>query len=229
VADRAPTLPLGDLDPEVLERLGAEMTKRRPNLGAHFYGLRGQKQYGLDIVVREAVGTNSVYQVRRYVVLTPDDITAAVAEYADPQPLGPGGEKPPRRLTAGRCVLFTSAELSQSWLRAYMRLRAAWPGQPAGFGAGEEYAEVLLRVGLRGADGADHLRGPAVHDGRALRFRGDQHYPPGDRGPDQRGIPAVPVPRPARSTAPTSGARQSAHLQPPPGRGPIQGLPSRWR
>jgi len=106
----APTLPLGDLDPEVLERLGAEMIKRRPNLGAHFYGRRGQKQYGLDIVEREAVDANSVYQVRRYAVLMPDDITSAVTEYADPQPLKAGGEKPPRRFAARRYVLFTSAE-----------------------------------------------------------------------------------------------------------------------
>jgi hypothetical protein len=84
-------LPLGDLDPEVLERLAAEMIKRRPNLGAHFYGRRGQPQYGLDIVEREAGGTNSVYQVRRYQVLTPGEITSAVTEYADPQPSKGGG------------------------------------------------------------------------------------------------------------------------------------------
>jgi hypothetical protein len=39
------TLPLGDLDPEVLERLAAEMIKRRLNDGSQFYGRRGQKQY----------------------------------------------------------------------------------------------------------------------------------------------------------------------------------------
>jgi hypothetical protein len=66
----AANLPLGELDPEVLERLAAEMIKRRQNLGAHFYGRRGQKQYGLDILEREAVGSNGVYQVRRYAVLT---------------------------------------------------------------------------------------------------------------------------------------------------------------
>ena len=43
-------LPLGELDPEVLERLAAEMIKRRPNRAAHFYGRRGQKQYGLDVL-----------------------------------------------------------------------------------------------------------------------------------------------------------------------------------
>jgi hypothetical protein len=37
----------------VLERLAAEMIKRRPNRGDHFYGRRGQKQYGLDILERE--------------------------------------------------------------------------------------------------------------------------------------------------------------------------------
>jgi len=71
-------LPLGELDPEVLERLAAEMIKRRPNRGAHFYGRRGQKQYWLDIVERETVDSNSVYQVRRYDVLTPEKISSAV-------------------------------------------------------------------------------------------------------------------------------------------------------
>jgi hypothetical protein len=104
------SLPLGELDPEVLERLAAEMIKRRPNLGAHFYGRRGQPQYGLDIVEREAGGANSVYQVRRYQVLTPGEITSAVTEYADPQTLKRGGEKPPRRFAARRYVVFTAAE-----------------------------------------------------------------------------------------------------------------------
>jgi len=106
----AANLPLGELDPEVLERLAAEMIKRQQNLGAHFYGRRGQKQYGLDILEREAVGSNSVYQVRRYAVLTPDMITSAVTEYADPKSPKEGGEKPARRFAARRYVLFTSAE-----------------------------------------------------------------------------------------------------------------------
>ena len=109
----AANLPIDKLDPEVLERLAAEMIKRRPNRGAHFYGRRGQKQYGLDIVEREAAGANSVYQVRRYEVLTPEDISNAVKEYADPQPSEPGGEKPVRRFEAGRYVLFTSAEFER--------------------------------------------------------------------------------------------------------------------
>jgi hypothetical protein len=103
-------LPLGELEPEVLERLAAQMIKLRPNRGAHFYGRRGQKQHGLDIVERETDGTRSVYQVRRYAALTPDEITSAVTEYASPEPQTEGGQKPPRRFEAGRYVLFTSAE-----------------------------------------------------------------------------------------------------------------------
>lgn len=106
----AANLPLGELDPEVLERLAAEMIKRQQNLGAHFYGRRGQKQYGLDILEREAVGSNSVYQVRRYAVLTPDMITSAVTEYADPKPPKEGEERPARRFAARRYVLYTSAK-----------------------------------------------------------------------------------------------------------------------
>jgi hypothetical protein len=105
----AATLPLGELDPEVLERLAAEMIKRRLNDGAHFYGRRGQKQYGLDIVEREIGGRVTVYQVRRYAVLTPDKITEAVSEYADPQPPKPGVPPPGRRFAAGKYVLLTSA------------------------------------------------------------------------------------------------------------------------
>jgi hypothetical protein len=74
----ASILPLGELDPEVLERLGAEMIKRRLNEGSCFYGRRGQKQYGLDIVEREVGGRVTVYQVRRYGALTTAKITAAV-------------------------------------------------------------------------------------------------------------------------------------------------------
>jgi hypothetical protein len=103
-------LPLGDLDPGVLERLAAMLIKMRPNLGAHFYGRLGQEQHGLDIVEREAVDVNSVYQVRRYQTLTSAKITSAVTEYAEPKPRKRGGDKPPRRFKARRYVLFTSAE-----------------------------------------------------------------------------------------------------------------------
>ena len=49
-------LPLNQLDPEVLERLAAEVVSHRNNRGAHFYGRHGQKQYDLDIVEFEWPG-----------------------------------------------------------------------------------------------------------------------------------------------------------------------------
>lgn len=67
----------------MLERLAAEVIMRRPNRGAHFYGRRGQAQYGHDIVESEAADGNTVCQVRRNEVLTADDITSAVTEYAN--------------------------------------------------------------------------------------------------------------------------------------------------
>jgi len=59
---------------------------------------------------REAADANSVYQVRCHEVLTADDITSAVTEYADLQPPEVGGEKPARRFAVHRYVPFTSAE-----------------------------------------------------------------------------------------------------------------------
>lgn len=101
-------LPLGELDPEVLERLAAEMIKRRLNEGSCFYGRRGQKQYGLDIVEREVGGRVTIYQVRRHAALTPAKITAAVTEYAGPS-ARPGAARTARRFAASKYVLLTSA------------------------------------------------------------------------------------------------------------------------
>ncbi len=98
----ASCLPLGDVDPEVLERLAAELIRRRPNRGAHFYGRRGQKQYGLDILERENPDENSVYQVRRYQVLTPDLISSAVTENAGPGEKA-GISRPAGLRPAGTC------------------------------------------------------------------------------------------------------------------------------
>src|SRR5690349_15901637 len=75
--------------------------------------------------------------------------------------------------------------VSRSWVRAYMRCMACWP---AGRGRGEEDAEIFPGAGLRGADGADDLRCPAVHAGRALRRRGGQDEPPDEGGPHQRDL-----------------------------------------
>jgi hypothetical protein len=99
-------LPLRELDPESFERLVAELVSRRNHRGVQFYGRRGQKQYGLDVVELEPDDRRSLYQVKRYQTLTPEDIEAAVIDYA-------GSPHPPeaRIFDPYRFVLVTSAEL----------------------------------------------------------------------------------------------------------------------
>lgn len=106
-------LPLSALDPEMLERVAAEIVRRQPNVGAYFYGRRGQKQYGLDILERETPSRQVVYQVKRYQVLTPEQISLAVDEYANPKPRREGDPPPGRRFAAYKFVLVTSAPFEE--------------------------------------------------------------------------------------------------------------------
>ena len=81
------SLPYTQLDPETFERLVAEVVSRRDHRGVQFYGRRGQKQHGLDVVEHEPDGRRSLYQVKRFQVLTSSAIEEAVREYAgDPNP-----------------------------------------------------------------------------------------------------------------------------------------------
>jgi|SRR5579884_896656 len=103
-------LPLKDLDPEVLERLAAEIVSRQDNRGVQFYGRRGQAQYGLDIVELESSRSRSLYQVKRYQEITPGEIRAAIEDYAGtPRPAT--SEDAPRRFDPRRLVLVTSASV----------------------------------------------------------------------------------------------------------------------
>lgn len=105
-------LPLSNLDPEVFERLIAELVSRRNNLGVQFYGRRGQTQYGLDIVERENTSTRVLYQVKRFEKLTGSKLRKAVEEYAgNPRPIGHGGKD--RRFSPRQFVVVTSAELDR--------------------------------------------------------------------------------------------------------------------
>jgi hypothetical protein len=101
-------LPVGQLDPEVLERLAAELVCRRNNLGAHFYGRRGQAQYGLDIVELEPHAACSLYQVKRFQVMSASQMASVVDEYAGP-PRSAGYQGPKRRFDPHRFVIITSA------------------------------------------------------------------------------------------------------------------------
>jgi hypothetical protein len=107
-----PLLPLSSLDPEVFERVAAELISRQDNHGVQFYGRRGQKQYGLDIVERQTSGRRSLYQVKRYSELTKQAVRAAVEEYAGP-PRTLEYEGPQRRFSPSRFVVITSAELDR--------------------------------------------------------------------------------------------------------------------
>jgi hypothetical protein len=104
------TLPLSQLEPEAFESLIAEMVSRQPNLGVQFYGRRGQEQYGLDVVKREMNYDRSLFQVKRFAVITPKSLRAAVVAYAG-APRKDGNDLPPRRFDPGRFVVVTSALL----------------------------------------------------------------------------------------------------------------------
>jgi hypothetical protein len=105
-------LPLSELEPEVLERVAAEIVSRQDNRGAQFYGRLGQKQHGLDIVERERAGSHCLYQVKRYKELTGKKIREGVAEYAGlPRTVHYNGDK--REFDPRRFVLVTSAELDR--------------------------------------------------------------------------------------------------------------------
>ncbi|MGR4878704.1 hypothetical protein ACIPUC_04600 [Streptomyces sp. LARHCF249] len=103
-------LPLHHLQPEVFERLVAEMVSRQDNRGVQFYGRSGQKQYGLDVVEREPGGLRSLYQVKRYASLTRPLIRSAVEDYAGP-PRSSGQSEQPRLFNPHRFVVVTSASL----------------------------------------------------------------------------------------------------------------------
>jgi hypothetical protein len=102
-------LPLASLDPESLERLVAELVSRQDNLGSQFYGRRGQKQWGLDIVELESVGVRRLYQVKRFQELSSAMIRDAVTDYAG-TPKAEGNENQIRRFEARKFVLVTSAK-----------------------------------------------------------------------------------------------------------------------
>ncbi|WP_430477288.1 restriction endonuclease [Streptomyces sp. P11-1] len=102
-------LSLDQLDPEVFERLVAEIVSRGDHRGVSFYGRRGQKQYGLDIVERQPDHRRCLCQVKRYSTLTKSLLTKAVEDYAG-APRKPGHDLPPRRFEPYRFVVVTSAE-----------------------------------------------------------------------------------------------------------------------
>jgi hypothetical protein len=106
-------LPFHSLDPEVFERVVAEVVfRRRDHLGTQIYGRRGQKQYGLDIVEQMKDSGAALYQVKRYQQVGPAQLRNAVEEYAGP-PRTPGHGLAPRRFNPRRFVVVVSAEIDR--------------------------------------------------------------------------------------------------------------------
>jgi len=102
-------LPLHELEPEVFERLVAELVVNvTGSPSVHFYGRRGQQQHGLDIFEEQPGGTRVLYQVKRYTTITPALIRDAVHDYAGP-PRPIGHQLPARRFDPKRFTLVTSA------------------------------------------------------------------------------------------------------------------------
>jgi hypothetical protein len=107
-----PLLPLASLEPEVFERVVAELVKRQINLGAQFYGRRGQKQHGLDIVERRTDHEYCLYQVKRYETIGPRRLRDAVEQFAgSPRTANFEGAKrkfDPREFVVATSALFES-------------------------------------------------------------------------------------------------------------------------
>ena len=123
------SLPLHQLDPEVFERVMAEVIARQHNLGTYFYGRRGQTQYGLDIVERETDSRRSLYQVKRYQSVTTRDLDAIVQEYADEPRRAPTAQ-PPRRFDPWRLVIAISTpiEADTALIDQVAKLQDAYKG-----------------------------------------------------------------------------------------------------
>ena len=96
----------------------------------------------------------------------------------------------PQLQTASYCACFVCQLVgsSRSVVRANLRWRSCFPAAELGSDRGEEDAEVVVRIRLWLADGADDLGRPAVHARCALRCRGRQYKPADERGPSERDL-----------------------------------------
>ena len=68
------------------------------------YGTRGQKQYGIDLLVRRNNGAYEVWQTRRYKKVTAVDITAALEIFLKHQ----WAEKAKRFVLVFACAIETT-------------------------------------------------------------------------------------------------------------------------
>lgn len=108
-----PHLPLTQLNEEVFERVVAEVVAQRVTYNVHFYGRRGQKQHGLDIVAYTPDRGTVLYQVKRYQKMTAAKLRKAVLEYAGP-PRPAGHDEPARLFNPNVFVVVTSATIEDT-------------------------------------------------------------------------------------------------------------------
>ncbi|TQC46534.1 hypothetical protein EEB14_25685 [Rhodococcus sp. WS4] len=121
------TLPLTELEPEVFERLVTEFVAHRSR-SVHFYGRRGQAQYGLDIVEWDGQERPILHQVKRYQTLSPAEIRDAVVTYA-----GAPNPTTQRKFNPREFILVTSAEFDSDTKNVdeLKKLRAEYAGDLA--------------------------------------------------------------------------------------------------
>ncbi|MCA0307880.1 MAG: hypothetical protein LCH87_11085 [Actinobacteria bacterium] len=163
-----PVLPLSSIDPEAFERLVAELVSLGTNQSVHFYGRRGQKQYGLDIVETLMDGSTVLYQVRRYQSITPKQITDAVHDYAGPPRLTQSGQND-RLFAATKFVLVTAAPVEDDTqkVNAISRLQEAYSGDLMIDAWGQETVSRKLR-------GSPNLIAAMFGDSWAQEFCGER-------------------------------------------------------
>ena len=106
----ADVLPLITIEPEVFERVIAEVVAAQENHSVHFYGRRGQAQYGLDVVEEKSDGTRVLYQVKRFEQMTSRALREAVLAYAGP-PRKSHTEQPDRLFHPDAFIIVTSAKV----------------------------------------------------------------------------------------------------------------------
>jgi len=106
VQSRGTDLPFTEIGWQDFERL----CRRLAGAGRHVeaawaYGEAGQRQYGIDILVRLSDGSYEVWQTKRYERVRPSDIGAAIAIFLN----HPWAERATRLVLAYACPLRTTA------------------------------------------------------------------------------------------------------------------------
>lgn len=106
VQSRGGELPFTEIGWQDFERLCCRLAGSGRHVEATWaYGEAGQKQYGIDILVRLPDGSYEVWQTKRYARANPSDIRTAIKIFLS----HPWAEKATRLVLAYACPLRTTA------------------------------------------------------------------------------------------------------------------------